>query len=767
MRAFFISLLIGLFSADISATSAFSAFSAFSADVPASSASSAFSADISAFSAFSADAFEGRVVDANGNPIAGAEITILGRAGESRTNADGRFTWVPDPPAPFEVLVIAPGGVYMKPILVERIGDGVVEIVATPLVNEHVTVSGSAASIETSPGAGTATLTATEIQTRTPANLVQALENVAGVNQVSEGQAGVPAVRGLARGRTLILIDGARVSSERRVGPSATYLDPDVIEGVEIARGPGSVAYGSDAFGGVISVRTRTVAPLSPFAARVSGTLGAGIPDRRVSAEVSQGFARGGVLVAAHTRDVGDYDAPGGEIFNSGYSDRGFLGRVTYQIGQGLFSAGWQSDFGRDIERPRNNSRTVRFVYPTEDSHRLTVSYDARDLGAFSRVMLTGFAGSYAQVTDQDRFATATTGRSVERADVSAKDFHVRGFGERLLGVARIELGVDINGRYGLRALDIFESYALDTTLAQRTENVSVDSARRVDTGVYASVEAAPVPMLSIAGGVRGDYVTTRNRGGFFGDRSTGNGAGSGFVALTAGSWGGFSTTLQIARGFRDPVLSDRYFRGPSGRGFITGNPDLEPETSLQLDLGLRYTSPRLRAATYFYNYRISDLIERFQAETDFFFFRNRGRARLRGFEAEAQASLGWGLSLESAFQVARGRALDDDTYLDDIAPETFSLQLRRAIRVRGSFVQLRAAWYAEDTRPGPTEIVVPGYTLLDAAGGVSVVEGLELRLSARNLLNDEYMASQDVRTVLAPGRSVALTAVVRLGPRP
>ena len=55
---------------------------------------------------------------------------------------------------------------------------------------------------------------------------MQALETVPGINQVSEGHASVPAVRGMARGRTLFLIDGGRVSSERRVGPSATFLDP-------------------------------------------------------------------------------------------------------------------------------------------------------------------------------------------------------------------------------------------------------------------------------------------------------------------------------------------------------------------------------------------------------------------------------------------------------------------------------------------------------------------------------------------------------------
>ena len=709
-------------------------------------------------------AFEGRIVDTQGRPIAGAEVTILGRAGESRTDRDGRFRWTPDPPPPFEVLVVAPGGVYMKPVLVERLSGGILELTVEPVVNEFVTVSGSAGSIESTPGAATATLTATDIGSRAPANLVQALENVAGISQVSEGQAAVPAVRGLARGRTLILIDGARVSAERRAGPSATFLDPDVIEGVEVARGPGSVAYGSDAFGGVISVRTRTVAPLAPFSARVTATGGKGIPDYRLSAELSKGFAEGGVLVATHIRKADDYDAPDGEVFNSGYADRGFLGRVTYQIGDGLLSAGWQSDFGRDIERPRNNSRVVRFYYPSEDSHRLTVSYDLRDRAGFSRMLFTVFHGAYAQVTDQDRFATATVGRSIERADVSSRDFQVRGNAERRLGTARWEMGVDLNGRYGLRAVDVLERYRLDGDLADAITNVSVDVARRVDAGVYSSIDVAVSPIFSLAGGVRGDRVSTENRGGFFGDRSTAHGAGSGFVSASAGSLHGFTATVQLARGFRDPVLSDRYFRGPSGRGFITGNPDLDPETSVQLDVSVHYTSSRTRAAFYLYEYRLHDLIERYQADPDFFFFRNRGRARLRGFEAEFQSTLGRGFTLESAFHIARGRALEDDAYLDDVSPPTLSVQLRKSFAIRNAFAQLRVSRYAEDARPGPTERVVPGYTLIDGGAGLSVLPGLDLRVAARNLLNELYMASQDVRTVSAPGRSVSVTAVVRFG---
>ena len=711
--------------------------------------------------ASSAFALTGRVVHVDGTPVAGAEVSMLGSSGTATTDADGRFTWTPDPPVPFEVLIVTPGGNFMKPILVERLDPGqVLVLTVQSLVSERVTVSGAAPDIEATPTAATASLSQAEMQTRLPSNLVQALENVAGVNQVSEGQAAVPAVRGLSGGRTLILIDGARVNSERRAGSSATFLDPEILEGVEVARGPGSVAYGSDAFGGVIAVTTRKVAPGSKLAARVSATLGEGVPERRLGADVSKGLARGSLLLAAHAREASDWHSPDGPVFNSGYRDNGLLTRVTHVVGDGFLSAGYQGDFGRDIERPRNNSATTRFFYPEENSHRLTAEYDKPDVGPFDELGLNAFYGRYGQITDQDRFATASAPRSVDRAEISAHDFQFRGYARRALGQARWELGVDVNGRAGLRALDILERYTLAGALTT-SENVAIDSARRIDRAVYSSLDVVVAPTVSLAGGARVDYISTTNRGGFYGDRATSHGAASGFVALTAGSYRGFTLTAQAARGFRDPVLSDRYFRGPSGRGFITGNPDLDPESSLQFDTGVRYTSRRVRAAAYAYHYRIADLIERFQTTPDDFFFRNRGRVHLRGVELESQIDLPWRVTVEIAAQVARGRAAGSAVYLDGITTETGSVQVRRSIGAR-AFAQARAAWFADDDRPGPTERVVPGYTLIDLSAGVTLVRHLELRGLVRNLADEAYFASQDVRAVSAPGRTASLTAVVR-----
>ncbi len=403
----------------------------------------------------------------------------------------------------------------------------------------------------------------------------------------------------------------------------------------------------------------------------------------------------------------------------------------------------------------------MRFYNPYENSNRFTTSYDLGNTGGFDDIEVTGFVGTFEQRTDQDRFATATTGRSIERADVSAKDFHVKGIAKRGFGRARVDFGLDVNGRFGLEALDIIQAYNLAGNITTDTTNVSIDNARRTDVGAFVDADVLVGSALRLSGGLRGDSVTTENSGGFFGDRSTSNGAFSGFAAATAGPFSGFSVTGQISRGFRDPTLSDRYFRGPSGRGFITGNPDLEPETSLQFDLTARYAIARSQIGVSYYDYRIDDLIERYSTQTDFFFFRNRGRGKIRGFEVESHTDLGSGFAMEIGANIGRGELEDDGSNLDDISPDTFLALLRKDFGQR-AFAQMRVALLDGDDRPGPSEIAAPGASIVDLGGGYRLTSNLEIRGNVRNLLDDAHYASPDSRWVWAPGRSASVTLGVQ-----
>ena len=69
-------------------------------------------------------------------------------------------------------------------------------------------------------------------------------------------------IRGIEGNRVLTVVDGIRAADEFSFGPFLSarrdFVDVDSLEVVEIARGPISSLYGSDALGGVVSMTTRT-----------------------------------------------------------------------------------------------------------------------------------------------------------------------------------------------------------------------------------------------------------------------------------------------------------------------------------------------------------------------------------------------------------------------------------------------------------------------------------------------------------------------------
>ena len=710
----------------------------------------------------SATPVEGRVIDSrSGAPIAGAEIVIAGQRGSVRSDDAGRFQWPLAPAVPLDVVVVLSDGRVVRPIRLTSVDAAKgVTIAVDAVVTEVVTVTGAALTVDAAPGASTTLISGTDLQLRHPWTLAEALETVPGVGTISEGQAAVPTLRGMARGRTLVLVDGTRASTERRAGANASFLDPIAIRTIEVARGPGSVAYGSDAFGGVIAANTRGPQHEKGFRTRLTATSASGAPETSGDLEVQAGYGSGGVLVAIRARDFDDYEAPDAVVPNSSWRDSGVRARWEHASGAGRWSVGWQSDLARALGRPRSDSDVMRVTSPYEDSHRLTASYERTRLAGFSSIRFDGLAGTARQRTEQDRLPTPTRSRSVDRADLQSDEMQLRATGERAIGRVRLHVGADVQGRYGMEALDTTIAYNLAGAVTSTTSTVSVESAHRTAFGLFAEGNAQVARQVRLSGGVRVDSVRNTNVGGYFGDRSVSNSALAGLFAVTATPMDRLTLTGQVSRGFRDPTLSDRFYRGPVGRGFIEGNPDLEPETSLQFDVTARYVVGPVRVAVAGYRYRINDLIERYAAQPTLFLYRNRGRADLHGVEVEAQTVLSYGFSIEATAETSRGRDAMDGTPIDDIAPAALSMTVRHQVRSRvTSYFRVKAVG-AHDAA-GPSEVATVSYTLADAGVGWYVARHLELRGVLRNLFNDAYQSSAGPRWVFAPGRRGSVTVVV------
>ena len=312
------------------------------------------------------------------------------------------------------------------------------------------------------------------------------------------------------------------------------------------------------------------------------------------------------------------------------------------------------------------------------------------------------------QQTNQDRLPTPTRPRSVEQAEVQSREFQLRATADRTFGIARFQFGADVDGRHGLESTDTVVSYNTTGAIVTTQATPSIEAANRTNAGAFTQADVQAARRLRLSGGIRGDVVHSANEGGYFGNREVTHSAMTGSAAATFMPIASLTLTGQVSRGFREPMLLDRFYRGPVGRGFIEGNPDLEPETSLQMDVVARYDTGRLLLSSAFYDYRLSNLIERYQAGSNSFFFRNRSAARIRGVELEARAALPHAFVVSVTAQSSRGRNDDDGMPIDDIAPASIAVVTRHSLRAVSSYV--RVAAFASHDAAGPSEVPTPGY---------------------------------------------------------
>src|SRR5204863_6058936 len=121
-------------------------------------------------------------------------------------------------------------------------------------------------------------ITADEVKKYGYRTLADILNSVPGLYISDDRQNARLGVRGVIsrdyNSRVLLLVDGHRINNSLSDGaPIGTefILDVDLIDRVEIIRGPGSSLYGNNAFFGVINVITRKGGDMTRHGAEVSG----------------------------------------------------------------------------------------------------------------------------------------------------------------------------------------------------------------------------------------------------------------------------------------------------------------------------------------------------------------------------------------------------------------------------------------------------------------------------------------------------------------
>jgi len=580
---------------------------------------------------------------------------------------------------------------------------GVVPIVAqvpqTTLFEEAIVVTASLDEEQDSDlPAAVSVIEAVEIQARQTtevADLLASLPAMTVVQSGSPGQVTSLFTRGTKSDQTLVLWNGVELNDPYFGGFNWAFMPTEGVGRVEAVRGPFSSLYGGDAVGGVVQILS---APREGADLQLEGGE-SGYWRGQVSASTNLGSTR--VEVAGHLRR-GD-----GQVDNDFFDGEALMARAEWEMQPGM-SLGLlvrAADAETGIPFSSGAPSPERRISWQERLVAVPFRADLGDWQVQAQVSGLTYDNQFRDPEDLYGFAASDTDSESMRARAVASYRLQEGswvaFGsewDRAQVSDTSTFGTNLDG-------ESQRTVALFGEAFYRIGRVILDAGvRQDDNDVYGS-ETSPRLGVQLA-------VTDSTR-------------------LRA-SWG---------QAFSPPSIGELYFP-------VSGNPDLEPETSESLEFGIEQSfGSWVLGLTGFQN-DLSNLIE-----FDFASYQNVnvGRARTQGIEVEA------------GFQKDRWRLRWNGTYLETEDLDTGQELLRRpressnlvVVYAPESWSTSLAGLYVgdrEDVDPITFQRMVnEGYFRLDVAARWRPGTRLAPYARIENLLGEEY---QPALGFPAPGRT-------------
>jgi outer membrane receptor protein involved in Fe transport len=714
------------------------------------------------------EALKGRVYDSQGNPLQDVKVEVVDTSISTYTDCDGIFELEGLEQDPLRLRFTHPEFTTQSAeISLEEAAGQFVQIFLTsknPIVmtlKEEVAVTAEADSIiDVSLPSHRTILPSSVLTEMGTANIAESVDKVPGVASVGKGGYSMaPAIRGLAEHRVLLLVDGVRITSERRIGASASFINLGDIDRVEINRGPYSVFYGSGAVGGIINIITKSPSPDSPLTGDFYLSYNTNRSERAGAAALSGSLGKWGIMFGANAKKADDYSSPSGPVTWSRYSDYNFMLKVNRQDELSRFYTTLYHYQGDDIGKPSPTSEYKPRWYPNETNTLFTLGYERQQVLFLDNINLSFYALNNLLETQADNLRNDLTLSIRNLAEIEGTNFGFRFRGaKRLARSHTLNLGIDYFGQMKVNDRNTEWRYDTSGGVISKSEEVSLQDARRGNFGLYLDDKVQLTEELTLSLGGRFDYLQTSNLAS--GEKRLSK--HDEFLSLYAGvvyqTTSNLSLLANVGRSFRFPTISELFYTGLTGRGTVFGNPDLEPEESLNFDIGIRYLHERFYASLFGFSNGIDKMIQKYTGtDLEEYFYRNLTAGRVNGVEGELYVYVIKDVEFFFNFHHMRGRDKDTDAPLNYIPPTRLTFWGKYS---PGRFwVEPRFTFTAGKNDPGPLEIEVDGYVMFDTILGYELSENLTFLAIAQNLLDQTYRASADEKGVDAPGRGLVVRA--------
>lgn len=547
------------------------------------------------------------------------------------------------------------------------------------------------------------------IQRLQPTDLPDLLRRMPSVSLVSNGGPGKSSsigIRGTNDSHVLVLIDGVRIGSVTSGGAALQNVPVEQIERIEVVRGPRSSLYGSEAIGGVIQIFTRQGkgGAAKPWASLTTGSN----HHHSGAAGVAGGAGNAWYSLGVSSLSTRGIDArpgsPSPEPDHDGYRELSGNLRLGYQFANGLELEGHvleshsHNEFDSGL---RSNTDSILRV------HGVTAKYSPLDPWR----------------------VTVQASRSEDNSD----NFRGSAFFSRF-DSRRDSLGwqndIDLAAGHLLTlGYDRLDDQVGSNTAYSKTSN-SNDGFYAQYLGQYQAHEW--------------QLALRHDDNQQFGSYNTGHIA-YGLALTDSLQW-----VASVGTAFKAPTLNQLYYPG-------FGNPDIQEETSRNVETGLRGEHDWGGWAVNLFRNEVDDLIANItppgggpaQAE-------NVDRAVIKGAELEFSSHFkGWDWSSNLTLQKPENRSSrsKQGDLLRRRAEQLFNLDIDR----RFGRVGVGAGIHAEGRRwdDAANSQRLSSYSIVDLRGEYWLSSAWRLQMRISNLFDTNYETAYSYQQ---PGRAGYLT---------
>ena len=609
-------------------------------------------------------------------------------------------------------------------------------------------------------------------------------------------------IRGLQDfGRVAVIVDGARQNYQRS-GHNANggfFLDPELLGGVDIVRGPIANIYGSGAIGGVVSFRTKDVddilRPGERFATTFGGMLGSNAGRGMGSVfTASKPNENVDVLFGGTHRMQSNYkDGDGQTIDNTANHISTALAKVTVRPADGhevkfggivqenLFNIGQyhRGPVATQAERLLNQGSSVYASQVRNYTGTVNWRYSKPDDKLFDWNL-----SAYVNRTENDQtkiFHTTTTampgvcttpGNNVSGCVGDKRNYTLDTFGFDGNNTSRFEWGgwqnaLTIGG-------DVFRDN-VNTTDQSGNSNITTPSGERTVSGAFIQLKSNYSNWLEVISAARYDnYQLSSGSTNASGDRISPK------ITVGVTPIPGVTPYVSYAEGYRAPSVTETliagahatgggpaFFTCPGGTGGLfcfLPNPNLRPEVGKNKEVGVNLkfdnvltAGDTFRGKVNAFRNDLEDYIELTPSTpvpvlvspfpppfgtsillSEFYQYQNIEKAHIEGFEAElAYDAGGWFVGLTG--QIKRGYNDVTGQGLANIQPN--KIVTTAGIRLLERKLTLAASWVSAASNQNVPDNYIPStsYDLLNFYLTYDPTPDLTLGFGIDNILNEYY----------------------------